>query len=57
MFSRIIYFPPGAMTEFFLFISVSRPAEAHPSSYPTDTEGSYPGSKAARAWSWLLTSI
>jgi hypothetical protein len=30
---------------------------AHPASYPVGTRGSFPGSKAARAWSWPLTSI
>jgi hypothetical protein len=29
----------------------------HPASYPTGTRGSFPGAKAARAWSWPLTSI
>jgi hypothetical protein len=30
---------------------------AHPPSYPMGTRGSFPGSKAALAWSWLLASI
>jgi hypothetical protein len=30
---------------------------AHPASYPTGTRGFFPGSKAAAAWSWPLTSI
>jgi len=30
---------------------------AHPASYLMDTRGTFPGGKAARAWSWLLTSI
>jgi hypothetical protein len=30
---------------------------AHPASYPMDTRVSFPGGKAARAWSWPLTSI
>jgi len=29
----------------------------HPASCPMDTGGSYPRGKAARSWSWLLTSI
>jgi len=28
-----------------------------PKSYPMDTRGSFPGGKAARVWSWPLTSI
>jgi len=30
---------------------------AHPASCPMCTGGSYPGSKAAGAWSWPLISI
>jgi hypothetical protein len=30
---------------------------AHTASYPMDTRGSFPGGKAAGAWSWPLTSI
>jgi len=30
---------------------------AHPVSYPMSTGGSLPGSKAAGAWNWPLTSI
>jgi len=30
---------------------------AHPASYPMGTRGSFPGIKAPRTWSWLLTSI
>jgi hypothetical protein len=30
---------------------------AHPASYPMGTMDSFPGSKAAGAWSWPLTSI
>jgi hypothetical protein len=29
----------------------------HPASYPTGNRGSFPGGKAAGAWSWPLTSI
>jgi len=32
-------------------------SEFHPASYPTDTEGLFPGGKAAGAWSWPLTSL
>jgi hypothetical protein len=31
--------------------------EAHAASYPTGTKGSFPGGKAAGAWSWPLTYI
>jgi hypothetical protein len=30
---------------------------AHPASYQMGTRGSYPGGKAAGAWSWPITSI
>jgi len=30
---------------------------AHPASYPMSTRRSFPGSKAAGAWSWPLTSM
>jgi hypothetical protein len=30
---------------------------AHPASYSVDTRGSFPGGKAAGAWSWPLTFI
>jgi hypothetical protein len=30
---------------------------AHPASYPMGNRGSFPGGKAAGAWSWPLTSI
>jgi len=30
---------------------------AHPASYPTGTRCYFPGTKAAGAWSWPLTSI
>jgi hypothetical protein len=30
---------------------------AHPASYSVGTRGSFPGGKAAGAWSWPLTSI
>jgi hypothetical protein len=31
-------------------------SEAHPASYPIGTGGSFPGGKAAGAWSWALTN-
>jgi len=40
----------------FLFVPTSRPAGAHPTSFPTDAGVSYPGDKADDAWSWPLTS-
>jgi hypothetical protein len=41
------------------FSSPPRPDRlwAHPASYPMGTGGSFPGGKAARAWSWPLISI
>jgi len=30
---------------------------AHPEFYPVYSGGSFPGGKAAWAWSWLLTSF
>jgi hypothetical protein len=38
-----------------LFHRVQNSSEAHPASYPMDTRGSFPGGKAAGAWSWPLT--
>jgi hypothetical protein len=37
--------------------SVQNGSGAHPASYPMGTRGSFPGGKAAGAWSWPLTSI
>jgi hypothetical protein len=34
----------------------SSPGRVNPVSYPMGTGGSFPGGKAARAWSWLLIS-
>jgi hypothetical protein len=42
--------------EFFLLHIVKTGSGAHQASYPVDTGGSFPGVKAARAWSWPLTS-
>jgi hypothetical protein len=42
----------------FLFTTASRTTlGAHPVSYPMGTRGSFPGGKAAGAWSWPHTSI
>jgi hypothetical protein len=42
---------------FSLHHRVQNGSRAHPPSYPMCTRGSYPGRKAAGAWSWPLTSI
>jgi hypothetical protein len=49
-------FPAGAR-DFFFFHSVRTGSGAHPVSYPMGTGGSFPGGKAAEAWSRPLTSI
>jgi hypothetical protein len=41
----------------FSLHSVQTDSGAHAASYPMDTGGSFPGGKAAGAWSWPLTSI
>jgi hypothetical protein len=41
----------------FLHHRVPNGFGAHPVSYPMGTEGSFPGGKAAGAWSWPLLSI
>jgi hypothetical protein len=46
---------PGRVKN-FLFSMSSRLAEVHSTSYPMGTGGSFPGGKAAGAWSWPLTS-
>jgi hypothetical protein len=43
-------------TNFSLLHSVQTGFWAHSTPYPMDTEGSFPGGKAAGAWSWPLTS-
>jgi hypothetical protein len=40
----------------WILILCSRPAEAHPASYPMGTSGSFPWGKGDGAWSWPLTS-
>jgi hypothetical protein len=51
-----VRFPAGA-GNFSLHHRVQPGSGAHPVSYPMGTRGSFPGSKAAGAWSWPLTSI
>jgi hypothetical protein len=51
-----VRFPAGA-GNFSLHRRVQNGSEAHPASYPVGTRGSFPGGKAAGAWSWPLTSI
>jgi hypothetical protein len=47
---------PGRGQEFSLLHVVHPDCGAHPASYPMGTGGSFPGSKAAGAWSCTLTS-
>jgi hypothetical protein len=42
--------------EFSLLPVVQTDSGAHPASYPVGTGDSFPGGKAAGAWSWALTS-
>jgi hypothetical protein len=42
--------------DFCLFRVIQTGSGAHPASYPIGTGGSFPGGKAAGAWSWPLTS-
>jgi hypothetical protein len=51
-----VRFPVGG-GNFSLHHRVQIGSGAHPASYPMGTRGSFPGSKAAVAWSWPLTSI
>jgi hypothetical protein len=48
-------FPAGA-GNFSLHHRVQNGSSAHPTFYPKGTRGSFPGGKAAGAWSWPLTS-
>jgi hypothetical protein len=50
-----VRFPVGTGT-FSLYHRVQNGSGAHPASYPMGTWGSFPGGKAAGAWSWPLTS-
>jgi hypothetical protein len=49
-----IRFPTGA-GNFSLHHRVQTGSGAHPASYPLDTAGSFPGGKAASAWSYTST--
>jgi hypothetical protein len=51
-----VRFPAGA-GNFSFHHSVQNGSGAHPASCPMGTRGSFPGGKAAGAWSWPLTSI
>jgi hypothetical protein len=51
-----VRFSAGA-GNFSLHHRVHNGSGAHRASYPMGTRGSFPGSKAAGAWSWQLTSI
>jgi hypothetical protein len=51
-----VRFPAGA-GNFSLHHRVQNGSGAHPASYPMGNGGSFPGGKAAGAWSWPLTSI
>jgi hypothetical protein len=54
--SSRVWFPAGA-GNFSLRHRVQNGSGAHPASYTMCTRGSFPGGKAAWAWSWSLTSI
>jgi hypothetical protein len=43
---------PADAVKFSLPHGVQNGSGAHPASYPTGTRGSFPGGKAAGAWSW-----
>jgi len=47
----------GRGWEFSLRHRVQTGSGAHPASCPTGTRRSFPGRKAAGAWSWPLTSV
>jgi hypothetical protein len=51
-----VRFPEGA-GNFSLHHRIQNGCGARPASYPIGTRGSFPGGKAAGAWSWPLTSI
>jgi len=48
---------PAGFGKFFLHNRVQNGFGAHLGSYPMGTRGSFPGSKAAGAWSWPITSV
>jgi hypothetical protein len=39
-----------------IFLLIQTSSGVHPASYPVGTGGSFPEGKAARAWSWPLTT-
>jgi hypothetical protein len=51
-----VRFPAGA-ANFSLHRRVQNGSGAHPASYAMGKRGSFPGGKAAVAWSWPLISI
>jgi hypothetical protein len=51
-----VRFPAGT-GNFSLHHRVQNSSGTHPASYPMGKRGSFPGVKAAGAWSWPLTSI
>jgi len=52
-----VQFPERAVMRFFLFATVSRPNQGPTQPSIEWVPGSYHGGKAARVWSWSLTSI
>jgi hypothetical protein len=48
---------PMKAVNFSLHHRVQTGSQAHPASYPVGARGSFPGGKAAKAWSWPLTCI
>jgi hypothetical protein len=51
-----LYWPRGYWN-FSLHHRIQNGSGAHPASYTMGTRGSFPGGKAAGAWSWPLASI
>jgi hypothetical protein len=54
--NTLLRFPAGA-GNFSLHHRVQNGSGTNPASYPMGTSGSFPGGKAAGAWSWPLTSV
>jgi hypothetical protein len=52
-----VRFPAEDGDNFSLHHHVQNGSGSHPASYRMGTRGSFPGGKAAGAWSWPLTSI
>jgi hypothetical protein len=48
---------PARAGNFSLHHHIQNGSGAHPAPYTVGTRGSFPGGKAASAWSWPLTSI